>query len=302
MVVLGVASQARKIDGVWYQDYQIKEADGLVHIVEFMHKDGKWVVSDRSQERVYTEPTVEENSENYRINIEKIIPNTEAGISLKKNVINLEKSLVNLSKEKGINLSKQTARVAAVMDYSGSMRRLYKDGNVQRAMSRLMPIALRLDDDGELQSWLFHNSYTRIPDSMNLANFSNYVEAVLMTKGGRMGGTSYAPVLEDIKYYYTEQHPQNTPVFVIFITDGSNDDKRATNKIIQELSKTNIFIQFIGIGNESFEYLERLDDLNGRECDNTGFIKVADFDKMTDDELYNKVMEQYFDWLKVKGF
>lgn len=298
-MVLGIASQPRNINGVWYQDYQIKDDDGIVKVKEFMHKNGQWVPSQTANK---VGVTPEQNSEYYKINIEKMIPNTEAGISLKKNVINLEKSLVDLSKKKGINLSKQVARVAAVMDYSGSMRGLYRDGNVQRAMSRLMPIALRLDDDGELQSWLFHDNYVRIPDNMSLTNFSDYVKMVLLAKGGKMGGTNYAPVLEDIKRYYINENPDSSPVFVIFITDGTNFDKRQTDKIIRELSKTNIFIQFIGIGYTSFDYLEKLDDLSGRECDNTGFIKVADFDRLSDEELYDKVMEQYFDWLKVKGF
>ena len=49
-------------------------------------------------------------------------------------------------------------------------------------------------------------------------------------------------------------------------------------------------------------YLEKLDDLDGRECDNTGFVRFSNIDKVDDTELYSKVIEQFADWLKVKGF
>ena len=56
----------------------------------------------------------------------------------------------------------------------------------------------------------------------------------------------------------------------------------------------------MGIGKyESFDYLQKLDDLDGRAVDNTAFIKVEDFSRMNDDQLYDKLLEQYPQWLKV---
>ena len=86
---------------------------------------------------------------------------------------------------------------------------------------------------------------------------------------------------------------------MIFITDGENSDQLKTNNAIVDSANYNIFIQFVGIGNERFRYLQQLDDLEGRRCDNTGFIKVSDFDNMDDETLYNNLLEQYIDWLKV---
>ena len=83
-------------------------------------------------------------------------------------------------------------------------------------------------------------------------------------------------------------------------TDGNNDDKRATNEIVKESSYKNIFIQFVGIGNERFDYLERLDDLSGRPVDNTGFIKVADMERLSDEQLFEMLLDQYPDWLRNK--
>ena len=91
------------------------------------------------------------------------------------------------------------------------------------------------------------------------------------------------------------------PAFVIFITDGANFDERETDKAIRESSEENIFIQFVGIGNSSFKYLEKLDDLDGRRCDNTGFIKVKDFEKLSDEEVYKQLLSQYPEWIEAVG-
>ena len=232
----------------------------------------------------------------------KKVPDTQQGISLKKSAISLDKSLISLEKKSGIGFGSHRAKVAVVMDYSGSMSNLYRNGTVQNVLTRLMPLALRFDDNGELDVWIFHQSFYRI-ESMNLDNFDNYVKEEITSKGYRMGCTSYAPVLEDVlhKYFVEDASTSNIPTFVVFITDGNNDDKRATNNIVKESAYKNIFIQFVGIGNDSFEYLERLDDLTGRPVDNTGFIRVNDISRIDDETLFNRLLSQYPDWLRAKG-
>lgn len=100
--------------------------------------------------------------------------------------------------------------------------------------------------------------------------------------------------------YYKDVEPGETPAFIIFITDGENEDKSRTNEIILELSKYNIFVQFIGIGREKFEYLRQLDNLKGRKHDNTGFTAVEDMDKLNDEQLYTEILRQYKEWLNKK--
>lgn len=219
--------------------------------------------------------------------------------NLNKHMICLDKAVVSLSKD----LSNHKARVAVVMDYSGSMSSLYSNGAVQRALTRLMPLALKFDDNGELEVWIFSNNYHRLKP-MNIFNFNTFVNNEIKGKRYNMGTTEYAPALKDVlrKYFYEDASSSNIPTFVIFVTDGDNDldDKAETDKVIVESSKKNIFIQFVGIGDSSFRYLKKLDDLPGREVDNTGFIKVEDFDKMNDEELYHELLEQYSKWVKEK--
>lgn len=73
-------------------------------------------------------------------------------IDMSKHNENLGKVLIDMSKGSKIDMTKHTARVALAMDYSGSMDWLYDNGSVQETISRLLPIALRFDDNGELES------------------------------------------------------------------------------------------------------------------------------------------------------
>lgn len=234
------------------------------------------------------------------------------------NIVNLSKCIVNLSKKADVDIGATKAQVVAVIDYSGSMDSLYRNGTVQGVINKLLPFGLTFDDNGEVEVFKFSNDYEQLK-SLNINNYDDYV---IRNMKGHMGGTEYAPVLEEIKTQYIDgsskkgllvlfKHKNKTltgadasvnPVFVIFITDGDNCDKSRTDNIIRELSHTNCFIQFIGVGNAAMDYLEKLDDLTGRDCDNTGFTRFADIASVSDSQLYEAILGDYAKWLKVKGF
>lgn len=175
-------------------------------------------------------------------------------IDMSKHQENLNTVLINMSKDNKIDMTKHVARVALAMDYSGSMSNLFRNGSVQETVSRLLPIALRFDDNGELESWLFSNGSERLA-AVTKDNYSTYVRKVMNKANMSMGGTNYAPVLKEMVSYYKDIEPSEVPAFIIFITDGENWDTNETNKIVKELSNYNMFVQFIGIGDESFNYL-----------------------------------------------
>lgn len=220
-------------------------------------------------------------------------------IDMSKSAESLNKVLIDMSKTSKVDMSKHTARVALAMDYSGSMSNLFKNGDVQDVVTRLLPIALKFDDNGELESWLFSNGKERLKP-ITLNNYRDYVKKVMLNANMSMGGTNYAPVLYDMVKHYKDIKPSTIPAFIIFITDGDNWDTNETNQIVRKLSNYNIFVQFVGIGDESFSYLKSLDNLSGRKHDNTGFTKVKDMNRMTDEELYTELLRQYKDWLNGK--
>ena len=232
---------------------------------------------------------------------------------LGSHVVNLSKCVVDLSKKSGIDLGSTSAKVVVVLDYSGSMSSLYSNGTVQQTINRLVPLGLTFDDNGTIDVFLFQCDYRKI-DDLNLSNYENYVNKVVKTSGYSMGGTDYAPVLNAIitgqstesygflgmktRTVYTQPIVDDgDPTFILFITDGENADRRETDEIIKKCSSMNVFIQFIGIGYDNFDYLRQLDDMPGRVRDNTGFSKMNDLMSVSDEELYRNVLEQFSNWL-----
>ena len=214
-----------------------------------------------------------------------------------------EQSLINLDLRKkevenivmGIpQLSNITSRVALVLDFSGSMRNLYKNGTVQSVIERIMPIAMQFDDNQELDLWIFENGFTRL-GGVTKENFYGLANNIFNQYS--MGGTEYAPVMNDVYKKYIKEDPANIANYVIFITDGDNSDRGNTNKIITEASKYPIFWQFVGIGSSKFTYLEQLDEMEGRFVDNANFFSVNDLNKMSDEKLYNKLLGEYPEWI-----
>lgn len=235
-------------------------------------------------------------------------------VNLEKHVVNLSKCVVSLSKESGVNLGSASAKVVVVLDYSGSMSRLYANGTVQHTIDRLVPLGLTFDDNGSIDVYLFQSDYRKMTD-LSLSNYDNYVRTVIAASGYTMGGTNYAPVLSAIigggisyqggflgfgrKAVKTEAIVDDAdPTFILFITDGENADRNETDRIILKSSEMNVFIQFIGIGDYQFRYLEKLDDMPGRKRDNTGFSKMKDLERADDNELYMNVLRQFSCWLR----
>ena len=210
-------------------------------------------------------------------------------LDLRKDVINsicLDKSQLN-------NL---TARVAVVLDHSISMEDEYKYGHIQTFLDRLLILAMKIDDNGELDLWLFHNNAIRL-DGITTDNFYDYIRKSGIMKKYEMYGTEYAPVMRDVAKKYMKEEPSNMPNLVIFITDGDCSDRSQAKKMMKETSGMPIFWQFVGIGNDNFQFLKSLDKMNGRVIDNANFFSVNDLMKMSDGELYNRLLAEYPDWI-----
>lgn len=211
--------------------------------------------------------------------------------TLETHKINLEKTIVNLSKEKNVDISKNKANVIFAIDVSGSMSNSFDNGALQKLLNKIFTLALSIDDDGKLKVYSFNNSTKKQQDA-DIKNYKNYINDNLIVGGG----TSYSPVIKLISK--NENLSKNT--LIIFITDGDNDDKSKFEEEIRNISNKNCFIQFVGIGNERFTYLEKLDNLENRKIDNTGFEKFEDIYNLSDNDLYLGLLSQYADWLKNK--
>ena len=212
--------------------------------------------------------------------------NEDASLVQKVNLAKEEVHKVCLTKTPLINLK---AKVALVLDYSGSMGWMYNNGTVQRVVEKTLPLAMNFDDDGSMETWLFSDGCRRLKDA-NLNNLDGYIKRE--TKGKSMGGTNYSPVMKEVIDFYKNE---KLPVYVIFITDGDNfdSDKAETTATITEAAKKPIFWQFVGLGGSRFSYLEGLDNMQGRYVDNADFFAV----KNADDITYQDLLTEFPTWL-----
>lgn len=241
------------------------------------------------------EPIGAFNSKEFKNDINKVEETVTNTISSeKKAIINLRKESINkicLTKQ---NLNDLKARVVFAVDYSGSMGNMYKNGKVQEIVERCLPLALRFDDDGSMGVWKFDTNFIKLPD-ISLNNLNGYVNKYIYK--GYMGGTRYAEVINDICKQYVKKEPANIPTYVIFITDGDCSDKKESEKAIKMAAKHNIFWQFIGIGNENFSFLKQLDGMKDRFLDNANFFECNDLSKISDDELYKRMLNEFETWV-----
>ncbi len=219
--------------------------------------------------------------------------------------------VVNLKKDKGIEGLK--AEVVLCLDFSGSFEGYYRDGRIQAIVERILPLGLAFDDNGEVDFYLFDTGVRKLPENLTLKNLNGYIDKKVLGKYD-FGGTNYAPAIREITQAYMtkksvgsvfgfggtatyEAKQLERPVYVIFITDGDNGDKREAELAIREASKLGIFFQFVGVGNAGFGFLEKLDNLSGRLVDNANFFSANNIAKMSDADLYGKLMGEFPQWI-----
>lgn len=241
-----------------------------------------------------------------------------------------------LKKKVGIVLEKRklpqvTCEVKFALDISGSMQRMYNDGTVQKLTDRLLAVASRFDDNGEMEVWTFTNGFDEAPvvtESMH----EGYINKHILNNSSinKWGCTSYAPVMQDIieksftekvsKTVTNEEKPgffgklfgakptittsevfsvgdrnPKFPIFVPFVTDGDNSDHSETERLIKECANKNIYWLMVGIGSESFTWLNKIAD----KYPNVGFVKIDELDRISDEDFYMKLLnEEFCDWVK----
>ncbi|KML36155.1 vWA domain-containing protein [Cytobacillus firmus] len=195
------------------------------------------------------------------------------------------------------NLTNVTARVGLVLDISGSMRKLYKNGTVQRVVERILAVASQFDDDGALDVWVYDNEFSRLKP-VTEHDFEGYVDQYILNNDliHKFGRNDEPPVMEDVIQKYTSEDPSKDPAFIVFINDGGC--KRTIKKPVVSSSDKPLFWQFVGIGDSNFEVLEKLDEMDGRYIDNANFFHIKDVEAISDNELYDLLLNEFPDWLR----
>ena len=225
------------------------------------------------------------------------------------------------------------AQVCLALDGSGSMTSLYNNGTVQKTVNRISAVAVKFDDNSELDVMVFSNNVNEAK-SATPEMFGAYVQTELLKKNlVQFGGTEFAPminqvvenyfsptimnsivessgsILRALKGIFSSSKPEpaktvNTsskstsgyPIFCIIITDGDNSDKTETTKLLEHMQDKDIYWQFVGIGNDTrFDYVRNLGDV----LPNVGFFHIPNLEEMKDMELYKNLLnEEFSEWIK----
>lgn len=232
-------------------------------------------------------------------------PVKRASVSLEKKLETRAPRLVSLAKKATISLTKHKletveASVAFVLDASGSMTGQFKRGHVQSVLDRIAVLAAQFDDDGDMDLWGFAERHRKYPD-VTLDNLDGYI-ATIQNTGKRskweilpgLGGTNNEPpVMEEIVDYYRDS---KIPVYIVFITDGGISKTRAIKDAIRRSANYPIFWKFVGLGGSNYGVLKNLDDFTDRKTDNTHFFAMDDFASVSDDKLFDQLLEEFRTW------
>lgn len=227
-------------------------------------------------------------------------PPAPARVSLEKRLQQEAPQLVSLAKPLKVELEKRNlqsciARVALVLDISGSMTGRYQNGTVQEIVNKTLPLAVQFDDDGELDFWYYGSRPQRRP-SVNLSNYKDAVPRDWSSLMARLGyGNDEPKVMKEV---LDEYRGTRIPAYVIFVTDGGVGSEGAIKRLLIEASRFPIFWQFVGVGGSGYGVLTRLDNMSGRYVDNASFFALDDFRTVSNSELYSRLLNEFPSWLK----
>jgi uncharacterized protein YegL len=227
------------------------------------------------------------------------------GITLDK-VQSAAPELVSLYKDAQASLNTHgltnaTARVALVLDHSGSISGEYSNGSLQKLAERVLGLASHLDDDGQVDVFFFDSK----ADYAGEISIDDYQGRINHLRRNRQWGLTYYglavnKVTEHFnlgkKGLFGKKKAVETPVFVVFLTDGKPSDPNEAMKIIRETSNSPVFFKFLSIG-PHIQFLQDVDDMQGRPLDNTDYKSFQNLSKVSDQELFDALLDEYPQYL-----
>lgn len=239
------------------------------------------------------------------------MPIDKSGFNLKKS----QEKYKGFLKKKAVQ--DVNAQVIAALDISGSMKNYYPK-EMQNVVNYLAAVAFSLDDNSELDTYLFSDNSEKITNVTkdNLDNFINK-EVTNKSKTFYWNGTNYAPFMQKIvddffsketivneksffgfvkkqkiEKTYLKNSKDDYPVYVIILTDGMCFDKIESENIINQFKDSNIYWQFIGITKNKSEL--SLIEHWGDKYPNVGYFNFNDLYSMDEDKLFEELVSSEF--------
>ncbi|MDC9597494.1 VWA domain-containing protein [Xenorhabdus anantnagensis] len=246
---------------------------------------------------------------NFGVDVEQPVPSDNPPpsptISLEKKLQDKAPRLVSLAKNATISLNKHKlqsikARVAFVLDASGSMHNQFKKDYVQAVLDRIAVLAVQFDDDGSMDLWGFASKHKKYQD-VTLDNLDGYIHTIQTAIKRSMweilpglgGVNNEPPVMEEVIDFFKDS---DLPVYIVFITDGGISKTRQIKDAIRRSANYPIFWKFVGLGGSNYGILEDLDNFTDRRLDNTHFFAIDNFATVKEDQLYDLLLKEFKDW------
>lgn len=230
-------------------------------------------------------------------------------------------------------------RVGLALDVSGSAQGLYTSGIVQKTVDRLIAVAMKFDDNGELDMWSFTNGFDRL-ESASATDEGSYVQEQILENDDitLWQGTEYGPVLEDMVNFWfpgksaaqevveettgffgklfgkkvaataapvstagTDAHGQSIglPAMGIFVTDGENSDRGHAAQVLRDSANVNVYWVLVGVG-PSHNF--KFLEEQADKLDNVGFVNLSSLD-ISDESLYQQLIgtTEFTGWIKTRA-
>jgi hypothetical protein len=172
------------------------------------------------------------------------------------------------------------------------MRNFYRDGSVQHLAEQALGLSANLDDDGTVPM-VFFSTGAEAPVLVSLDGYQGVVDREHTSL--RWGRTDYAAAMSAVVTHYKGSGATD-PALVIFQSDGGPNSRPEAERALRDASKLPMFWAFVGFG-DRIEFLEKLDDLRGREVDNASFFHARDPQQVADADLYDGITREYAGWL-----
>ena len=213
--------------------------------------------------------------------------------------------LVKRAEKAGISLSKHglsgmRAQVVLVLDHSGSMRSDYRSGKVQTLVERVLGFALQIDIDGVVpvltfDTTLFPTVHVGASATTGVEDYRDVVNRRIWKS--KMGRTDLAAALAEVRVMAQQT---DAPMFVVVVTDGSPNNRRACGgRTVQtsDLARYPVFLKFLAI--REVPYLADLDDLSNdkRLLDNVDAKAFEDPAAATDLEFAEAMVDEWDTWV-----
>ena len=186
------------------------------------------------------------------------------------------------------------AQAMLILDHSGSMRADYNSGAVQTLVERALGFALQIDIDGTVPVIPFDTNVLPTVD-VTVDNYSGVVDREIHR--GWMGTTNLADALALV---LAEAERTTAPIFCIVVADGGPDSRRATTKVVCELSRYPVCLKLLAV--RPVDYFQTLDDLDGTKrlldnVDTKSSTEALDLLTCTDLQFAEAMADEWDTWV-----